>query len=166
MDCPYGCGWKGSPAEYSGHYETCSKRPRTPGRHSSTHHSPPEETPPREQVNNEPMEANMILETRQWLSQAGIVLPGELSYAAEKQLLLDLARARRKGSLSLTAALPEYIARARDRIEITLVTTSTFEEEDVSRALDTCLKRQGWHKAADKRNPNGSYTMYWLVGVR
>jgi hypothetical protein len=35
MDCPYKCGWKGTPEEYSKHYETCPKRPRTPGKHSS-----------------------------------------------------------------------------------------------------------------------------------
>jgi len=35
MECPYKCGWTGTPEEYSKHYETCPKRPRTPGKHSS-----------------------------------------------------------------------------------------------------------------------------------
>ena len=37
MDCPYGCGWKGTPEEYSKkHYDVCPKRPRTPGRHADS----------------------------------------------------------------------------------------------------------------------------------
>ena len=48
MECPFKCGWRGSPEEYSKHYETCAKRPRTPGRHisesSGEHHSSPEDT--------------------------------------------------------------------------------------------------------------------------
>jgi hypothetical protein len=58
--------------------------------------------------------------------------------------------------------VPEYIAKARDRIEINV---KTSDESFMVEKLGTTLRQAGWHKAADKRNPDdNSYTMYWLVG--
>jgi len=69
---------------------------------------------------------------------------------------------REKGLLKHSPEeVPPYIMRAADRIEITV---KTPDEAFMVEQLSATLKKAGWHKAADKRNPDGSYTMYWLIG--
>jgi len=53
--------------------------------------------------------------------------------------------------------------QAVDRIEISV---KTPDEAFMVEQLSATLKKAGWHKAADKRNPDDSYTMYWLIGPR
>jgi hypothetical protein len=51
MECPYKCGWRGTPEEYSKHYERCPNRPRTPGRQAEHHsNSSPEEEEARPEI--------------------------------------------------------------------------------------------------------------------
>jgi len=56
--------------------------------------------------------------------------------------------------------VPPFIMRATDRIEITV---KTPDESFMVETLSEALKKAGWRKVADRRNPDSSYTMYWLL---
>jgi len=61
--------------------------------------------------------------------------------------------------------IPEFIKRAEYAIEVNTksVGQKPVPYADSDMRLGEGLKKAGWHKVADKVNPDGSYTTYWVL---